>query len=96
MMNSNNNSYSNINSKFYQLNPYTTLAYFLCLTGITMFSFNPIFLVEALMGGIIFSAFIKNKKEVLSDLMFYIPLLILVGITNPLFSHKGVTPLFFM
>lgn len=43
-----------------------------------------------------FSLMLVRKKAILSDMGFYLPLFLLVAVTNPLFSHNGVTPLFFM
>ena len=42
------------------------------------------------------SLMLVRKKAILSDMGFYLPLFLLVAVTNPLFSHNGVTPLFFM
>lgn len=41
-------------------------------------------------------AYAREEKAILSDMGFYLPLFLLVAVTNPLFSHNGVTPLFFM
>lgn len=57
---------------------------------------NPVIQLTALLGGIMFSLMLVRKKAVLSDMGFYLPLFLLVAVTNPLFSHNGVTPLFFM
>lgn len=83
-------------NRFYQFNPYSTLIYFVSITAATMFCFNPIILIESLIGIVLFTIYLKSKKEVISDIGFFIPLFILISITNPLFSHRGVTPLFFM
>ena len=52
--------------------------------------------VSALCGAILFSAALSRRRERLSDIAFYIPLFLLVTVTNPLFSHNGQTPLFFL
>lgn len=76
--------------------PFVLMFYFLSVLIIAMFVWNPIIQLSALVGGIIFSFSIHKKKEILSDIAFYIPLFIMVAVTNPLFSHNGVTPLFFL
>ena len=52
--------------------------------------------VSALCGAILFSVALSRRRERLSDIAFYIPLFLLVTVTNPLFSHNGQTPLFFL
>jgi hypothetical protein len=61
-----------------------------------MYVWNPVIQLTALLGGIMFSLMLVRKKAILSDMGFYLPLFLLVAVTNPLFSHNGVTPLFFM
>ncbi len=81
---------------FSKVHPFTALVYFLCVLAIAMFLANPVFSSIALLGGILFCVPLTNAKEKYADLRFYLPLFILIAVTNPLFSHNGVTPLFFM
>ncbi len=87
---------SNKIKSFSSLHPLVLLVYFLSVIGIAMFSFNPVILIAALVGGVLFFLTLKNGRNFLSDLLFYIPMFVLMAIINPLFSHNGVTPLFFM
>ncbi len=82
--------------RFENYNPITIFIYFLIVFLITMFTVNPILLIISLIGGILF--FISNNgiMRFLKDLAFYLPLFVLIAVTNPLFSHNGATPLFFM
>lgn len=82
--------------RFENYNPIVIFLYFIIVLLITMFTINPILLLISLIGGVLF--FIANEGIIafLKDLTFYIPLFILIAITNPLFSHNGATPLFFM
>ena len=74
----------------------TILAYFAALLLIAMFSASPVIVLLALAGALGFAATMTTWREKCADLTFYLPLLLLVTITNPLFSHNGVTPLFFL
>lgn len=80
---------------FEQVHPFVSLFYFLSVLIIAMFSVNPIFIVIALLGGISFFLKIEKSLSISRDLGFYLLLIIAVTLTNPLFSHKGVTVLFF-
>lgn len=83
-------------SGFYKLHPAAALCYFLSVMLITMFSANPVLTGLSLLGGILFFAAIHRNAGFYKDLGFYLVLFILISVTNPLFSHNGVTPLFFL
>lgn len=76
------------------LHPAVLLFYFLSVLAVAMFSDNPILSGAALLGGILFCAVLQKRSAVRGNLAFYIPLFLLVAVTNPLFSHSGATPLF--
>ena len=81
---------------FANVHPCVLLFYFLSVLVVAMFVTNPVLSVTALIGGILFCAMLEKRSAIPGDLGFYIPLFLLVAITNPLFSHNGVTPLFFL
>lgn len=81
---------------FSGLHPAVQLFCFLSVLSVAVFSSDPVLSMTALLGGMLFSFTLRKKSEVLGDLGFYIPLFFLVAVTNPLFSHNGVTPLFFL
>ena len=81
---------------FSSLHPLVLIVYFLSILVVSMFSTNPVLLFISLVGGMMFFGVMNSKKAFLSDLAFYIPMFLLIAIINPLFSHNGVTPLFFM
>lgn len=81
---------------FSNVHPTVLMLYFLSVLSVSMFSSNPVLSVTALLGGIFFCAILQKRSEIPGNLGFYIPLFLLVAVTNPLFSHNGVTPLFFL
>jgi energy-coupling factor transport system permease protein len=81
---------------FSSLHPATLMVYFISMIVIAMFSVNPVILTISLFGGLLFFASMNGIRAFLSDLGFYISMFLLITIINPLFSHNGVTPLFFM
>ena len=84
------------NSAMGRLHPVPALIYLLSVIFITMFSPAPVILSLSLVGGALFCASVQSAKQTRSDIGFYLPLFVLIAVTNPLFSHDGVTPLFFM
>lgn len=81
---------------FSSVHPIILMVYFLSVLAITMFITNPIIELLTLSGSILFCIMLTDRKEKREDLKFYLPLMFLITITNPLFSHNGQTPLFFM
>lgn len=81
---------------FAELHPVVLTVYFLSVLAVAMLSTNPVLSAEALLGGILFCVTLQKRRAVAGDIAFYIPLFFLVAVTNPLFSHNGVTPLFFL
>lgn len=76
--------------------PITAAVYFLSVLLITMFTANPILLFFALTGSVAFSISLDGSKAFIKSLAFYLPMFIFIAVTNPLFSHNGATPLFFI
>lgn len=83
-------------SAFSKIHPITAAIYFAAVISVGMFASNPVIQLISLAGGALFCAMLTSTKEKKRDFMFYIPLMLLITVTNPLFSHNGVTPLFFL
>ena len=81
---------------FSKIHPIALMAYFVAVMSVGMFVTNPVVELISLAGGILFCSVLTGAKEKKSDFFFYIPLMLLIAITNPLFSHNGITPLFFL
>lgn len=76
--------------------PLALLCYFAAVVLTGMFVWHPLILLEALLGGLLLLSILERGGAFFSDLGFYAALFLLVAATNPLFSHNGVTPLFFL
>ena len=81
---------------FASYHPAVLMLYFIAVLLIAMFTQNPVLLALALLGGVSFCTLLERPKDFLHNMAFYIPLFLMIAITNPLFSHNGVTPLFFL
>ena len=81
---------------FETVHPASAMFYFLFVVVTAMFASNPIVLAEALIGAVCFCTVLERGKGFWKNIAFYVPLFIIISLTNPLFSHNGVTPLFFM
>lgn len=81
---------------FSRFHPVPLFCYFASLTLFTMFTQSPVLLALSLSGSLCFNLAVNTARQSLRDLRFYLPLFLLVALTNPLFVHNGATPLFFM
>lgn len=81
---------------FSSYHPAVLMLYFIAVLLVAMFTANPVLLCLALLGGVCFCTLLERPKNFWHNLAFYIPLFLMIAVTNPLFSHNGVTPLFFL
>ncbi len=69
--------------------PAMLLLYFLAVLLVTMFAAHPIFLLESFFGAVFFLLMLEGWRPTLKSLLLALPLIILIGFTNPLFSQEG-------
>ncbi len=80
---------------FDEIDPVAAAVYFVSVMLVGMFISAPMIQLFSLLGAAAF-CLIGGRGEIKSDLGFYIPMFIMIALINPLFSHNGVTPLFFL
>lgn len=83
-------------NRFSRVHPAVAAVYFASVLAVTVFAAHPVVLVTALLSGLLFFSEIHKPIHPLRELKVSLPLFLLVSLTNPLFSHSGVTPLFFI
>lgn len=77
------------------LHPLTLFLYFFYVIFTAVFTFNPLFLIPALIGAVLFLITLEGVKSV-KILLVYLIIITVIALTNPLFSHNGATVLFFI
>lgn len=82
--------------RFSSYHPAVSAFYFLSVLLMVMFTANPVLLLPAVLGGVFFCLKADPKARRIRSLGFYLLFFLVVSVTNPLFSHNGVTPLFFL
>lgn len=80
---------------FDTFHPVSSFLYLTSVIVIAVFASSPIVIGIMLLAGLLFSAVLHGRK-ILSDMAFYLGLFVLLSLSNPLFSHNGATPLFFL
>lgn len=83
-------------NEFSTYHPLVNFVYFVFVIGITMFSIGPVFLAITFVASWTYSVLLKGVKAIKFNCIFMIPIIIITTIVNPLFSHNGVTTLFYL
>lgn len=81
---------------FNSLHPAVCFLYYIGLFIISMLFMHPYFLLLALLSVILLNFFHNQGKEIRKGAKFYIFIGVVILIINPLFSHRGVTILFYL
>lgn len=76
------------------LHPAVLLAYIVVLMGVIMFTRHPLVILLAYAGAALFLVAAEGMPAAKKILGISLILILLVTLTNPLFMHRGVTPLF--
>lgn len=82
-------------NSFSYYHPLVLFFYFASVILFSMFFFHPVILIISLGGAFLFDATSQPLSSTARSLTVYFVLFVLVTLTNPLFSHDGVTVLFF-
>ncbi|MBQ7504000.1 MAG: energy-coupling factor transporter transmembrane protein EcfT [Ruminococcus sp.] len=77
------------------LHPFVLFMFFFYVIFTAVFTFNPLFLLPALFGALLFLIKLDGAKTV-KILIAYIIIFVFIALSNPLFSHNGATVLFFI
>lgn len=76
--------------------PIILFVYFIAMIFITMFTQHPVLLGISFVCAVSFCGMLTGLKKLLKSLAYSIPVLLVIAVTNPLFSHNGETVLFFL
>ena len=78
-------------NEFKTYHPIVNFAYFIFVIGFSCFFMHPVCLAISLISGFTYSVILKGGKQVKKNLIYMVPMLILMALINPLFNHEGVT-----
>ncbi|MCQ2559107.1 MAG: energy-coupling factor transporter transmembrane protein EcfT [Clostridia bacterium] len=80
---------------FATYHPIVIFFYFAIVILIGMFVMHPIFLLISLFSAFVYSIYLNGKRSAKFNFLLLLPVLILITIFNGLFTHAGVTTLFY-
>ena len=82
---------------FSRCHPILNVFYFAVVLGCTMSVQHPVFLAISFTGACAYAMWLLGWREALKrNVMYTLPLLIIIAVLNTLFNHYGVTPLFYL
>ncbi|MDQ0480837.1 energy-coupling factor transporter transmembrane component T [Hathewaya limosa] len=85
-----------MNSVFSDYHPIVSFSYFTIIIIFTMIFKHPIFIGISLISAIVYALILNGKKALKLNILFGLPMFIMIAIANPIFSHKGATILFYL
>ena len=80
--------------RFHDYNPIAVAVYYLAVTGITMFTMNPIIIGISLFASVLNYAL--YAKGGIKPHLFSLILFLVLAVINPLINHNGMTVLFYL
>ena len=79
---------------FGNLHPAVSMAYFVLVLVLTLVCMHPVPVVLSFFGASWFSIRLRGLRAYGRTMRFVGPMFVLIALANPLFNHRGVTPLF--
>lgn len=76
---------------FSSYHPIVNFIYFVVIIGMGMFVMHPIYLGLSFLGGLSYAVYLGGFKVIRTQVVYSLPLCLLIGLINPLFNHEGVT-----
>ncbi len=78
-------------NEFKTYHPIVNFVYFVFVIGFSCFFMHPVCLGISLASGFTYSVMLKGKKQVKTNLIYMLPMLLMMALINPAFNHEGVT-----
>lgn len=83
-------------NEFKTYHPIVNFIYFVFVIIFSCFFMHPVCLLISLISGFTYSVMLKGRKAIKTNLIYMLPMLIIMAIMNPLFNHEGVTTVAYM
>lgn len=83
-------------SEFKTYHPIVNFVYFVSVIGFSCFFMHPACLFISLISSFTYSVMLKGKKAIKTNLIYMLPMLIMMSLINPIFNHEGITILAYL
>jgi len=85
-----------MSDRFESYHPVINFIYFASVLIFSMVFMHPVMLGISLLCAIVYSFMLKGRKALMFNLLYMMPLLLIMAVMNPAFNHEGVTILFYL
>ena len=82
---------ADIMNEFKNYHPIVNFTYFVLVIGFSCFFMHPVCLLISLLSAFTYSVMLKGRKQLKTNLIYMVPMLIMMALINPAFNHEGVT-----
>ncbi len=86
----------NFTSGFGAFHPLALMLWFVSIFIVSMFSMNPVITLLSFAGAVCLALARFGLRDFFRHAGFYLIMFLLIALSNPLFSHNGETPLFYL
>ena len=83
-------------NEFKTFHPIVNFTYFVFVIGFSMFFMHPAALLISLTCGFTYSVMLSGKRAVRTNLIYMIPMMLIMALINPAFNHEGTTILAYL
>lgn len=77
--------------EFKTYHPIVNFVYFVFVIGLSCLFLHPVCLCISLVSGFTYSVMLKGKKQLKTNLIYMLPMLLITALINPAFNHEGAT-----
>lgn len=78
-------------NEFKKYHPFVNFIYFVFVIGLSMILMQPACLTVSVLCSIVYLAVLSEGKGIGKSLGYMLPVILLMGMINPIFNHEGVT-----
>ena len=78
-------------NEFKTYHPIVNFVYFVFVIGFSCVFLHPVCLCISLISGFTYSVMLKGKKAIKTNLIYMLPMLLVLALINPAFNHEGMT-----
>ena len=78
-------------NEFKTYHPIVNFVYFVFVIGFSCVFMHPVCLCISLVSGFTYSVMLKGKNAIKTNLIYMLPMLLMMALINPAFNHEGVT-----
>ncbi|MBD5137326.1 MAG: energy-coupling factor transporter transmembrane protein EcfT [Lachnospiraceae bacterium] len=81
---------------FKDFHPAILFFYYILVIFTTVITLNPVMVSLSLTGAVIYYGILSDRKDYIKSIIFYLLILMVISLTNPIFSHNGETVLIYI